>query len=151
MMIPAKSIQVWKHLQRMFYVVWCQHWQQFPRLYWNEAINDVKFHPRGGETFQIIFLWVNISLEWGGDNKYNVLKTLKYILITPDSTLLCIMSHILWKMKALLPKNTFTLLRVHFDVVKMLRSQRGSVMTFQFCVWVVQFGIVTLKLGVRIL
>ena len=45
----------------------------------------------------------------------------------------------------------FTLLRVHFDVVKMLRSQRGSVMTFQFCVWVVQFGIVTLKLGVRIL
>ena len=54
-------------------------------------------------------------------------------------------------MKALLPKNTFTLLRVHFDVVKMLRSQRGSVMTFQFCVWVVQFGIVTLKLGVRIL
>ena len=54
-------------------------------------------------------------------------------------------------MKALLTKNTFTLLRVHFDVVKMLRSQRGSVMTFQFCVWVVQFGIVTLKLGVRIL
>ena len=41
---PMMSIQVWKLLQKTFYLVCCQN---FPLLYCYEAIKDVKFYLRG--------------------------------------------------------------------------------------------------------